>query len=88
MKRTGKRGSGEFEQISWDEAIQTIADKLKYTIDAYGIDHMDGVVAVGVDRVLELVGDGLDGLVPGDLLEFAGAALARAHPVSGIKRHQ
>lgn len=36
MKRVGARGSGEFEQISWEEAIQTIAEKLKYTIDTYG----------------------------------------------------
>ncbi|BAK45611.1 DMSO/selenate family reductase complex A subunit [Eggerthella sp. YY7918] len=36
MKRVGKRGEGKFEQISWDEAITTIADKLKYTIDTYG----------------------------------------------------
>lgn len=36
MKRTGKRGAGEFEQISWDEAIDLIAEKLKYTIDTYG----------------------------------------------------
>lgn len=36
MKRVGKRGEGKFEQVSWDEAIQTIADKLKYTIDTYG----------------------------------------------------
>ena len=36
MKRVGKRGEGKFEQISWDEAVQLIADKLKYTIDTYG----------------------------------------------------
>lgn len=36
MKRVGKRGEGKFERISWEEAIQTIADKLKYTIDTYG----------------------------------------------------
>ncbi|NGM18136.1 DMSO/selenate family reductase complex A subunit [Xiamenia xianingshaonis] len=36
MKRVGKRGEGKFEQISWDEAIDTIAEKLQYTIDTYG----------------------------------------------------
>ncbi|WP_165045064.1 molybdopterin-dependent oxidoreductase [Adlercreutzia sp. ZJ138] len=36
MKRVGKRGEGKFEEISWDEAIDTIAEKLKYTIDTYG----------------------------------------------------
>ena len=36
MKRVGERGSGEFEQITWDEAFSLFAEKLKYTIKTYG----------------------------------------------------
>jgi DmsA/YnfE family anaerobic dimethyl sulfoxide reductase A subunit len=36
MKRVGARGSGEFEQITWDEAEELFASKLKHTIDTYG----------------------------------------------------
>lgn len=35
MKRVGKRGSGEFERITWEEAIDTIAEKWQYTLDNY-----------------------------------------------------
>ena len=38
MKRVGQRGEGKFERISWDEALDMMADKLKYTIDNYGND--------------------------------------------------
>ncbi|GGI87253.1 dimethyl sulfoxide reductase subunit A [Shewanella gelidii] len=36
MKRVGPRGSGQFERISWDEALDIVADKLQNTIDQYG----------------------------------------------------
>ncbi len=36
MKRVGKRGEGKFERISWDEALDTIADKLIETKEKYG----------------------------------------------------
>ena len=36
MKRVGKRGEGKFEQISWDEALDAIAEKLQEVIDTYG----------------------------------------------------
>lgn len=64
MKRVGKRGEGKFEQISWDEAVQTIADKLKYTIDTYGNDAIYVNYATGMysatgnpsSRLLNLLG--------------------------------
>lgn len=36
MKRVGARGEGKFEQISWDQALDEIADRLKATIEQYG----------------------------------------------------
>jgi anaerobic dimethyl sulfoxide reductase subunit A len=36
MKRVGHRGRGEFERISWDEAVALIATNLRRVVDRYG----------------------------------------------------
>ncbi len=36
LLRTGPRGSGQWRRASWDEALDTIAGKLKETIEAFG----------------------------------------------------
>ncbi|NTU88288.1 MAG: molybdopterin-dependent oxidoreductase [Actinobacteria bacterium] len=36
MKRTGERGTGQFERISWEEAIDTIAEKWKAYTEEFG----------------------------------------------------
>lgn len=36
MKRVGKRGEGKFVRISWEEALDTIADNLKRIVKEYG----------------------------------------------------
>jgi anaerobic dimethyl sulfoxide reductase subunit A len=36
MKRVGPKGKGEFEEISWDEALDTVAEKIRETNDQHG----------------------------------------------------
>ncbi|MCL4473179.1 MAG: IscS subfamily cysteine desulfurase [Actinobacteria bacterium] len=36
MRRTGPRGSGRFGRITWDEAMETIASRLKQTREEHG----------------------------------------------------
>jgi len=36
MRRTGERGEGKFERISWDEAFDTIVQRFKEIADKYG----------------------------------------------------
>ncbi len=70
MKRVGKRGEGKFEPISWDEAIQIIADQLKHTIDTYGNEAIYRTYGSGMysvtgnpsDRLLNILGGRLNPL--------------------------
>lgn len=36
LKRVGERGEGKFEEVSWDEALNSIAKSLKTVVEKYG----------------------------------------------------
>ena len=36
LRRTGRKGEGRFERISWDEALDTVADRFRAVIAAHG----------------------------------------------------
>lgn len=52
MKRVGKRGEGKFVRISWEEALDTIADNLKRIVKEYGneavyINYLASIIHLG-----------------------------------------
>jgi anaerobic dimethyl sulfoxide reductase subunit A len=48
MVRTGDRGQGQFQRVTWDEAISTYAGKIKEYISAYGNESILWYPARGV----------------------------------------
>lgn len=71
MKRAGQRGDGKFVPISWDEALDLIAGKLRHVIDTYGNEsvfriygtgNLGGVVSARdqIDRLMNLLGGQLN----------------------------
>ena len=65
-------------QAASQHVEQTRRGVARRGVHARSVDFVDGLVAVRVDDALELAGDGVDGLVPADLLELALTALADA----------
>ena len=49
MKRVGKRGEGKFEEISWDEAYDLIAENYQRILDEYGPEAIWNHYASGVN---------------------------------------
>ncbi len=52
LKRVGERGSGEFERISWEEALDIIASEWIRIRDTYGVGSRYSVYATGVGGLL------------------------------------
>lgn len=52
LKRTGKRGEAQFERISWDEAVDIIADQLRRITEKYGPESRYINYGTGISGVL------------------------------------
>lgn len=48
MKRVGKRGEGKFQRITWDEALDTIANSIKRIVKDYGNEAIYNNYATGI----------------------------------------
>ena len=56
LRRVGPKGSGEFEQISWDDALAEIATRLKDLVDIHGAEAVLPFSDAGNQSVLALQG--------------------------------
>ncbi len=56
MRRTGPKGSGRFEPISWDDALEAIAERLHATIEEHGAESVLPFSDAGNQGVLAMLG--------------------------------
>ena len=68
LKRVGARGSGEFQRISWDEALDTVASELKRVKETYGNSAI--LLPIGCGNVTLL--HGMGGVIEKLLSMFGG----------------
>jgi anaerobic selenocysteine-containing dehydrogenase len=52
MRRTGPKGSGEFQRITWDEALDEIAGRFRATIAEHGPESVMPVSYLGTQGIL------------------------------------
>ena len=71
MRRVGERGAGEFERISWDEAIKEMAEKWKNYREEFGPESIAFFMGSGNTAVLG--GGTADGSVMQHLQTVMGA---------------
>ena len=60
LKRVGPKGSGQFEQISWDQALDEVAEKFRTIADTYGAEAVWPYVYGGTMGLVQR--DGIDRL--------------------------
>lgn len=58
MRRVGPKGSGEFERISWDDALTEIATRLHDVIDTHGAEAVLPYSDAGNQSLLSMFGSG------------------------------
>jgi anaerobic selenocysteine-containing dehydrogenase len=52
MRRTGPKGSGQFERISWDDAISEITTRFKSAIEEFGAESVLPISYLGTQGIL------------------------------------
>lgn len=83
LKRTGKKGEGKFEPVSWEEALKEVAAKLKSTIGNYGGEAVLPYRFAGTEGLVH------KGILPDQFFHYIGASkleknICGATAVAGI----
>lgn len=85
MQRIGERGQGRFERITWGQAVELIAEKLKAVKEKYGpasryVNYATGISAVAAGDALAMRLLALDGGYLGRYNSYSSACASIATP--------